>query len=103
MKKITIPTNSPYLTYLKIISSILNISDKEIELINLFKKYDSNAISSPEVKKGVAEELNINIKTLHIMLRNLQGKNVITKRGRGIFDYSTLLKHDNSILITIDG
>jgi predicted transcriptional regulator len=103
MKKITIPTNNPYLTYLKVISSIINISDKEIELIYLFKKYDDTAISSSDIKKKVAEELNINIKTLHIMLRNLENKKVIIKKSRGVFNYSTFLKYDNSILINING
>lgn len=101
MKKISIPTNNPYFTYLKVISSILNISDKEIELIYLFKKYDESSIRSSDIKKKVAEELKINIKTLHIMLRNLENKKVIIKKSRGVFDYSTLLRYDNSILINI--
>lgn len=101
MKKITIPTDNPQLTYLNLISSIINISDREVELLYLFIKRDAKGISSSDYKKEVAEELNINIKTLHIMLRNLESKQVLIKESRGKFVYHSLLKFDNDILINI--
>ncbi len=101
MKKITIPTDNPKLTYLKLVGSIFNISDREIQLLYLFIKEDDIMIQSSDIKKLVAKELNISIKTLHIMLRNLETKGVIIKESRGKFRYHTILKFNDKILVTI--
>lgn len=102
MKKITIIAKNKYETYLSILSSLLNISDKEIELLVNFDLYKQNPIKDPKIKLLVAKNLNINIKTLHIMLRNLANKNILIRDKTGVYKLSKYLDYDNKILITIN-
>lgn len=103
MKKITIIAKNKYETYLSILSSLLNISDREIELLVNFDLYKQNPIKDPKIKLLVAKNLNINIKTLHIMLRNLANKNILIRDKAGVYKLSKYLDYDNKILITING
>jgi hypothetical protein len=103
MKKITITAKNKYETYLSVMSSLLNLSDKEIQLLVSFNSYGQNPIKDPKTKVLVANELGINIKTLHIMLRNLANKNILIKNGTGVYELSKYLDYDDKILITING
>jgi len=102
MKKITITTENKYKTYLKVISSIFNITNKEIELLSLFYTYSHFPIKNAEIKKTVAKDLGISIKTLHIMLKNLISKGILFKTSRGIYNVSDYIMFSgDSVLIKI--
>lgn len=101
MKKITIPTGTGNCTlpYLTLISSIANITTREVELIYQFMLYDKEYIKDANIKRLVAGIMNINIKTLHVILKNLENKKLIIKESRGVYRYNTILYPDKEVQI----
>lgn len=101
MKKLTIPTGGNYkLGYLTLISSIANITTREVELIYQFMLHDNQYIKDSDVKKSVAADMHINIKTLHVILKNLENKGLLIKESRGVYKYNTILHPEKEVIIT---
>lgn len=99
-KKIEIKITSTY-NYLKVFNGMFSLTDKEMIILSKFiDKYNelkSNKIDpfSAEVKKRIAEDLNIeDFNTLNVYVKKLKDKNAIRVKGDSYQIHPLLLKKE---------
>ena len=77
---VQIPTNSKNLVrdYVTAVNGILKLTDREIEVIAAFIRYDNQNAATPSARKYVAEELEMkSVAVLNNFVKALKDKGVI--------------------------
>ena len=101
-RRIKIQPNTTY-QFLQVFNGILELTDKELEVLSLFIDNSSTIdLCSIDNKKVVAEKLNIdNPNTLNIYVKRLKDKGAITKTKDG-YKTSKLLERNKQVIIEIN-
>jgi len=102
MKKIAIKnTENKYKSFLIIMKGLLNITDREIDLLVEFNKHNHYPIEDSVIKDKVSVALGITKKTLHIMLKNLVDKKILIKDKRNCYERTNYILFNDKIEISI--
>jgi len=101
-RKIKIKPTTTY-QFLQVFNGILELTDKELEVLALFIDHSSTVnLCSAENKKVVAEKLDINNpNTLNIYVKRLKDKGAILKTGDG-YEVAKLLERNQQVIIEIN-
>lgn len=94
--KITLDKERPYRNYLKLINGVMELTDKELEVLTLFMEYDAENLFSKESRQHLTKTLNV--KNINIYVKKFKDKNLVTKtEKRGVYKPIPLLEVHSSI------
>ena len=100
-RKISIPVSTTF-QYLQIFNGLLELTDKELEILSKFVDLSTTVnLCSAENKRAVAESLGMaDPNTLNNYVKRLKDKNAIQKTKNG-YRLSPLLKIDSKVNLEI--
>lgn len=101
MKKLKVKADTT-LKYLQVFNGILELTDKELQVLSKFIDLgDTIDLCSPSNKKVVAKDLNIkDHNTLNNYVKRLKDKGAI-KKGKNGYELNTILIPSNNVVIQI--
>lgn len=93
---VQIPTTNIGLVkdYITSINGLLKLTDREIEVLTAFIRFDADQAITPAARKYVAEELNMkSVAVLNNFVKALKDKGVIQKKGKNSHVYHPILRN----------
>ena len=101
MKKLKVKADTT-LKYLQVFNGILELTDKELQVLSKFIDLgDTIDLCSPSIKKVVAKDLNIkDHNTLNNYVKRLKDKGAI-KKGKNGYELNPILIPSNNVVIQI--
>lgn len=95
---VRIPTNSRNLVrdYVLAVNGILKLTDREVEVVAAFIRYDKENAATPSARKYVAEELEMkSVAVLNNFVKALKDKGVIIPVAKNRYTYHPIIKDIN--------
>jgi len=95
---VRIPTNNRNLVrdYVRAVNGILKLTDREVEVVAAFIRYDQENAATPSARKYVAEELEMkSVAVLNNFVKALKDKGVIVAvpNERNRYTYHPIIKN----------